>query len=145
MEKCTETFLIKICCHPPGRWRWNQSGCFSRTMIPNRIWRQFVCKNGPKSHPSNAPTSFSIEEQVKYFFLNSFMHIYALISLHVWIGLVVTDIWLEFHVSRTFRNIFTYKLGVQCLFYLLYKCKLFQDLFFGSSSTVVCTASMTAD
>lgn len=26
-------------------------------------------------------------------------------------GLVVTDIWLEFHVSRTFRNIFTYKLG----------------------------------
>ena len=32
MEKCTETFLIKICCHLPGWWTWNEGGHFSKTM-----------------------------------------------------------------------------------------------------------------
>lgn len=34
-EKTTETFLIRIRCHLPGCWRWNEGGHFSKTLIPN--------------------------------------------------------------------------------------------------------------
>lgn len=43
-----------------------------------------------------------------------YMDLFILISLHVWIPWVVTDIWWKFPINSPIKNIFTEKKGKEC-------------------------------
>ena len=106
-----------------------------------KMWRLFVWKNGPKITPEQCmplvshtggvfklplPTKAFVQS-IKYISVSvfntfslghsillhrtSFLNLFVLFSLYVWITWVVTDIWWKFHVNSTFRNIFTEKNG----------------------------------
>lgn len=73
-----------------------------------------MCKNGQDDWPTNSPTLQSVSSvsvfEYRMCWKNkpapiTLQDLPCVISLHVWNGWVVTDIWCEFDVNLIFRNI----------------------------------------